>query len=591
MKNKLLKQNPRDIALPLVLLAGLALLCAKLVLASAQQVFLWPEEAVLDENVMYDGARSITNGGWLGEYGWKTLSKHSFFALWLAGLHALGIPFLLGGQLLWAAAAIAAAWAFAPALKRNWAVLLLFAVLLFSPSSTANPAPLGYITRVYRDNIFPALCLLCVAGMAGYVLRATGRLRRGVGWLVVAGLAFAACCLTREDGWWLLPFLVGGAVVALVVLLRQKALWANKKALLARCGVLLIPFVLFAAGDAAWRGANLAVYGRFIVSDFSGGEFADAYGAMTRVTHEHWQSKADVPLDVRRQLYDKVPAFAPFEALLESEGYLNRYAGDAEYSSGSFYWALREAAAALGHYENPETARAFWAGLASAINALCDTGEVAAGGRRSSVNPPIRAEYIGPVLAETAHSLVFCATFMQCEPYSLFSPGGNSPVFYAETLAPMEDYLHEKALTATMENSDKPYYTPWQGMMFKLLEAVRWGYAVLLPPALMAALVWQVWEAFAVFAGRRKSRAGGKAGPRPALDGGRRALRWWLLLGVLACVVLRCAMVAFVSVSSFGIGTYVMYLASVHPLMLLYAFVGTAGLAGKVNAKFIIHNA
>ena len=33
-------------------------------------------------------------------------------------------------------------------------------------------------------------------------------------------------------------------------------------------------------------------------------------------------------------------------------------------------------------------------------------------------------------------------------------------------------------------------------------------------------------------------------------------------------------MIAFVEVSSFGIGTSTMYLATVHPLLVLYAFAG-----------------
>ena len=43
----------------------------------------------------------------------------------------------------------------------------LFAALAFLPSSWA-----AYTLRVYRDNIFPALCLYFFAGMAGLALRA-----------------------------------------------------------------------------------------------------------------------------------------------------------------------------------------------------------------------------------------------------------------------------------------------------------------------------------------------------------------------------------------------------------------------------------
>ena len=45
------------------------------------------------------------------------------------------------------------------------------------------------------------------------------------------------------------------------------------------------------------------------------------------------------------------------------------------------------------------------------------------------------------------------------------------------------------------------------------------------------------------------------------------------MLGLLGMALLRCAMIGFVEVSSFGIGTSTMYLATVHPLLILYAAV------------------
>ena len=43
---------------------------------------------------------------------------------------------------------------------------------------------------------------------------------------------------------------------------------------------------------------------------------------------------------------------------------------------------------------------------------------------------------------------------------------------------------------------------------------------------------------------------------------------------IFGIALLRCAMIAFVEVSSFGIGTSTMYLATVHPLLVGYAFTG-----------------
>ena len=47
-----------------------------------------------------------------------------------------------------------------------------------------------------------------------------------------------------------------------------------------------------------------------------------------------------------------------------------------------------------------------------------------------------------------------------------------------------------------------------------------------------------------------------------------------VLLGLVGMALLRCAMIAFVEVASFNIGTYVMYLSTVHPLLLLYSVTG-----------------
>ena len=47
-----------------------------------------------------------------------------------------------------------------------------------------------------------------------------------------------------------------------------------------------------------------------------------------------------------------------------------------------------------------------------------------------------------------------------------------------------------------------------------------------------------------------------------------------IMLGLLGMALLRCAMIAFVEVASFNIGTYIMYLSTVHPLIILYSFIG-----------------
>ncbi len=575
-----------------VLCIGALFVLVKLFLSRAQNVLLLAEQSFIDDGLMYRTAVSISSGEWLGVYDELTLSKQSFFALWLAFLHALRVPFLLGGQLLWAGASAAAAGAFLPAVKKRWAALLLFLLLLFCPSALANPAPYGFVARVYRDNIFPALCLLCVAGMAAFALRWRENPLKTVWWLVLAGAGLGAAMLTREDGWWLLPFAVAAAVVTLLFVLRGAGELGGQKA--AKVACLFLPFALMAAMNLGWRGMNYAHYGRFITTDFSNGEFADAYGALTRIGHENWDPKVDVPKDVREKVYAASPEFAKLQPYLESDDYYNRYVGVGDYSSGALYWAIREAAAKIGVYATPQTAESYFTALAAEVNALCDGGALAAAGPRSSVSPPLKAAYIGPVLRETAGNLVYCATFQGTDPRSLFSPGGNDPEWYPAWLEPMEKYLGERALTSLVAGTDTPYYSLFQRTAYWVLDAVRYVYALLAPVAFLAALAWQVMACVQMVKAARGKRPVGD-GIRctrgsEAADTGRPGtgpawMLWITLLGILLCMVLRAAMIAYVDVSSFTIGTYVMYLASIHPLLVVYSFVGTFLLVAGISRQ------
>ena len=171
------------------------LVCLRLALTGFQQAYTWVGGAPLDDELMFRAAQNITAGEWLGVYDYLTLSKAMFFPVWLALLHALHLPYLVSGAALWCAASLLAAFAFAP-LWRNVEpgrgrvlTLGLFGALTFLPSSWA-----AYTLRVYRDNIFPALCLVFFAGVAGMALRAvfyTAKQKPLWPWLLAAGVGLA----------------------------------------------------------------------------------------------------------------------------------------------------------------------------------------------------------------------------------------------------------------------------------------------------------------------------------------------------------------------------------------------------------------
>ena len=538
------------------------LVCLRCALTGFQQAYTWVGGAPLDDELMFRAANTITAGEWLGAYDYLTLSKAMFFPVWLALLHALHLPYLVAGTLLWCAASLLAAFAFSPLWQtpKYARTLGLFAVLAFLPSSWA-----AYTLRVYRDNIFPALCLLFFAGMAGAALRAVRQPHKPLWpWLLAAGLGLACGYLDREDaGLFLLPFAAVATLILLVVLVRARR-WGA-------CAAQLIPYGLLAAAVLTFCGLNQNYYGVFALSDFSEGSFAAAMGAMMRVDTDSEEPLLSVPADAREKLYAAVPALQPLAYWLEEDAQLQNDFRDPvldDYRAGSFYWAIRRAAQQEGIYADAETASAYWQEVADAINAACDNGTLPSRtGKRAATNQPIRLSYVAPTLAETARSIVHVVTFADCAPYETARSIGT-----AEDIAEWSAYLHCGFNAAAEAGKDTPYYSPWQKMAFALMEGITWVYRALLWLDLLAGLVYH----FAALPGVLRRRRADVAVP------------WLLLFGLLGMALLRCAMIAFVEVSSFGIGTSTMYLATVHPLLVLYTFVSVSAFGwpkkGKENA-------
>lgn len=286
----------------------------------------------------------------------------------------------------------------------------LFAVLAFLPSSWA-----AYTLRVYRDNIFPALCLYFFAGMAGMALRAVFTPEKPLWpWLAAAGAGLACGYLDREDaGLFLLPFAAAATVIVAVVLAGKRR-W---KALAAQ----VIPYVMLGVGVLTFCTLNYTHYGVFALSDFSEGSFAAAMGAMMRVDTDSTAPYLSVPADAREKIYDAVPELESLAYWLEEDAQLQNDFRDPnldDYRAGSFYWAIRRAAQFEGIYADAKTADAYWQTVADKINAACDAGTLPSRtGRRVATSQPISVAYVPSTLAETWNGFWHVLGLRDCAPY------------------------------------------------------------------------------------------------------------------------------------------------------------------------------
>ena len=399
--SKLKKLLPkRDLRARWLWVLALALTAVKLGLCSFQLIVASPDLSPIDDTLMFNLAKSISAGNWLGEYDWLTLGKHSFYALWLAFLNLLHVNIVVGGQALFAVSCLVLLAALKPVMRTNWGRLFVFAVTLYTPASWAENT-----LRVYRDNIYPSLVLLALAGLLGAFTRFREKPLRALPYYVAAGLSLAAAWLCHEDNALLLPFVLCAAAVYLAYLFLDKSI-AHKKS---RLALLLVPLALWGGGIAAWCGMNYKYYGRFIISDFTSSEFNDAMGALSRAYPDDQKRYELIPLSTRLALYEVSPTFAKLQDVLETPEMYNGY-GDpetGELNSGGIHWVLRKAAWTAGYYDTAQDAENFWRAVADEINAACDAGLVPAALYRKSFG-----QYTEQSLLISAFFYAMCSLFL-----------------------------------------------------------------------------------------------------------------------------------------------------------------------------------
>ncbi len=425
----------------LLLLLAVSLL--RLLFTAFQRATFEPDTSMLDDFLVYEAAKNITAGKWLGAYGFMTIGKHMLFSVWLAFLNVLHIPFLFAGQFLYTVSCIVLILAFSPVIRNKLYLLLFYAFLVFNPASYAD-----FTLRVYRDNITISVALLVFASVIGFALRVKDGTSKSLwGYGVLGGLSIGASFLLREDGIWLLPFVVVGAGISLLLIFRE----SKGKLRITKLAALSMTAVLSVAGILIYCSMNYAYYGRFIISDMTSKEFYDACGAMTRVIvpDDEYNPIVTLPYSSRKKLYDACPTFAKLEPYIESEEFhrMKKDVGNGvqDISGGGYYWAVRNAAILLGYYDDAETAKQFYLDLAVEINEACDSGKIPSTKKRSGLNAPVTADRFAPTFEQTFNEIKTVLFYLDIDCAPKPSTGSDRAIFE------MEDYLHSDAFRLDRE--------------------------------------------------------------------------------------------------------------------------------------------
>ena len=533
-------------------------------------------------------AGSLLEGEWLGPYDRFTLIKGPGYPIWIAAMHVLGVPLLWARQWLYVLACIALTTALRRVLASPFVWVPLLALLLFNPV-TFDPGTL----IVSREGFYASVTGAVLAGLA-----CLHHARRGAPivmalWAVVLGAAFALFWVTREEGLWLLPAFLTLPLFTLWSVWRGDP--ADRRV---RMGLCLLPYAVCGLGLGAVMTLNQQRYGIRCVTELGTPQFGTALGTLQRVEPHERKQAIPVPAATRKRLYEVSPSFKRLEPFLEgsagnswkivSRRRLGLTPDEADIGGGWFVWAFREAADLAGMHQVGPGALAFYDGLSRELSEALDDGRLS-GTMADTLAPPWHPSYGPQLLARVVEGAVFLGTFSRVGTlvYRPASTGTDEHLAQVEELIgaklwygpgpaapelglPPDALPDEQSGTPSADRPDEATNVvpggPDSGARKNARRVVSRIYRLATPTLSGAAVL-----AFLVTCLLRLRR---------------RALSFLFVLNasLVACVIVRTALLAFIDLASFPAITHLYFLPS-YVLLLLFHVTAPGDLVALLRSR------
>ncbi len=388
--------------------------------------------AMHDDALFIKMASNILDSKWLGSFDNLTLAKGPGYPIWIAFNNVTGLPLLLSQNIFYIFACFILVLSLRPFfVKKQYYLILLFIFLLFNPSSFASDVS----ARVMREGIYSSISLIVIALSIGILVRRRESVKVLFSWSLFLGLALSFFWLTREEGVWILPFVIPILFFVAFKNWKEKKYQYKIKLLL-----LTLPFFILGLSVFIVSSINYYKYGVFSVVEFKDPAFLGAYGSLTRVKDMNKSRYIPVSKSSRLSIYKVSPAFRELEPFLEGDigrgwsvhapqAMRSEINYEYEIWGGWFMWAFRDAVSSAGHYKNAVEAKKYYEQLSEEINQACKNNELDCFPGRSTMLDPIETIRIAPFLDSFYSAVHYMAHFKGINAVSQKSSGDKQSLF------------------------------------------------------------------------------------------------------------------------------------------------------------------
>jgi len=514
---------------------------------------------VHDDYMMLDMANNIVRSGWLGEYTNNILVKGAFFPWLLSIFYRIGLPYIQGVTLLYTFSCVVFIVALRPLFKTKISMFIIFLVLLFNPVSFAFQT----MQRVYRNGITLTQVLIFFGCMCAIYLRRKEKCTKLILWAIGAGLGAATLWHTREDGIWIIPFLLVATIVIIVSnVLFMKA--SSKRNLIKRTLFFLLPIVILYASTHVISLINYHYYGVYTYNEINDSYFGSAMKSLYSVKNNEVIQYVSITREKINRLYEVSPSLKRIQPYLE--GSLNawdnndRTPGDTQVEDGWFFWCLRDAVNAAGYYENAQTANAFYKQLSEEINQAIAEGKIEKQATMpSSLMSPWRKGYFTQLMETMGEIIQFTFNFKDKSVLNVISDypdnieeiGLFEVISNEDTLYPLEEGT-ELEFTNQMRLAHSQKY-------YDRLNSITLIYQKLGAPV---GVIGVVTYLFILFMGIKKIKIKENVYSDAAL----------ILTGILSSLLVLFGGVAYNHIASCNSILY-LYLSGSYPLLIAFSFI------------------
>lgn len=370
----------------------ISLIAVKLYLVSDVVVHI--RFSPFDDSLYVDRAYEFLTGGYWGKYDAHTLAKLPGISLWLVASRWLGVPYLLGINVLYCLAGLLLVRASAKAGVENKVLLAAYILYLCNPVTFS--AGWEFVMREALSTILTVTLL-----WLSLEILVSSKDKLPWCWVIAWGAFFAFAQFLREEDallWGYLALFCG-----IATWLRRDLLTKRLDQKLA-CVLLVIPTLLTLTAGSSLRSYNMAHYGAPLLNDYSEGEFPKLMATLRSIESQTDNRMVMLPQDVINQLRLLVPDFLPVLDRLPAPGgntFSCRLHGVcSEWSNGWMPWWVKQASAEAGLTPSLADGQAYFKMIREQIVVLCQNGQIHCKPKGEGILQPMELRWFRAYLQE-----------------------------------------------------------------------------------------------------------------------------------------------------------------------------------------------